>query len=1005
MEPDKRFPLPLVGALALILALGIWWTLGNREQAAASAPGEAEQVDDPRSKERKPIKPVLGEKVALDAEPRAAISGTIRDEKDQPIAGARVCATPDTAELEGHDPGFPVCTKSGKDGRYAIDGLWPVPTRVDASAKAYVPNQWAEKITGSKERRQVRLRAGETSTAIDIVLRSGGVRIEGVVKDIAGGGIEGAYVSAGRSFRWRSGRGAAVVKTDADGAFEAWVAPGNVRILARADGYAPGSTQAVAPGEFIEAFLTPESVLVGEVVHAETGKVVPGILVHASRGGFGGGGTSARTNDAGVFRIGGLEPGAYKPAVSEQGLYGMSDEQVHLGLGQTSEVVTVRAHPVAEARGVLLVAGRDEGCVDGGVTFSNKENKNEQRWGRVKEEGKITVTGLLPGTYAVSAYCDGFVAREDYPDVEIGAESVEGLRWEVDAGLSVAGEVLDADGSPVEGLTVSARQVLEEGEERGQMNWGWATSDAEGRFELTGLKVGNYELEAGSSWSGRPGLEDPIELSLEESVDDLLIELPSMGKLHGKVTDARGKPLSGAQVTARLLDGEGWVRARTNDEGQFTMDDVRPGATRVTASSESWGAAMRAPGTSDDDLQGERVEIAAGEDLEVNLVVARSDGAIRGKVVDEQGPVVDAFVSAERISEKAGASKASARHASRWSWNEQPVLTEQDGSFTLEGLEEGNYVVRAYRKGGGEGLVEDVAVDTSVTVTIQTTGELAGTVLAGDEAPERFRISAQDKVNGTSRFDSYFRTGGKWRLTEVPPGTYEISATSSEGTAKLEAITIGEGESREDLVLTLSGRVTVKGRLVDADTSKPIRGLQVSISPRSGGFFVRDGGDKDREMVSGADGTFTVEDAPVGKVRIMAWDRAGGKDSKYQWTMLSRELPSEPAVQDIGDVKLIASRLEPNQKAGDLGFTLHEEEPTVEDEDRQMKVALVREDGPAADSGLEAGHVITMVDGKPVGGADYASWWRLTSVPPGTKLTLTVEDVETPIFVTVGPPR
>lgn len=1011
MEPEKRFPLPLIGALVLLVAVGIWWTLSSRGGDEAAADEIAEKVEDPRDKERKPIKPLLSGQAGLDTEPRAAISGTVRDEQGRAIAGARVCATPDGGELEGHDPGFPICTKSGKDGSYAIDELWPIPTRVDASAKSYVPATWSEKSTGGARLRQVRLRAGQTRKDVDLVMRSGGVRVEGVVKDIAGGGIDGAYVTLFAGRWWRGRQGAAVVQTDADGAFEAWVEPGDVRVTARADGYATGSTSAVAPGEFIETFLTPESVLVGEVVHAETGQAVAGVLVTAegaTSGFFSSDEGWGRTNDAGVFRIGGLEPGIYKPSVTDGELYGMAAEQVHLGLGQTSDSVVLRVHPAALVTGVVAVAGTGESCASGSVVLTEIETKRKAR-AQVGDDGKVTVEALLPGTYTVKVNCTGFVAREDYEDITIEDTSLEDLKWEVDAGLTVAGQVVDGDGEPVRGIAVRAQLVLDEGDERRQTSSGYANTEDDGRFEMTSLLPGQYEVSAGNRWEGRPGNEDPLEIALEEgeSVDDLLIELPSTGALRGNVKDSKGQPVAGVEIMANGVESSARGRGRTRDDGSWAIDHILPGEVRVTALGESWGRELRAPGTSEDDLQGQTVEVVAGEEHEVNLVVMQHDGQITGTVVDDLGPVVDAFVSAERISEKAGANAANARRSVRWSWNERPVLTEQDGSFTLANLEEGNYLIRAHRKGGGEAIAEDVAVGTSVKLSIASTGDLAGTVTAGSKPPEQFTIQAVDRVNAVSRRDTYFRSGGKWRLTQMPPGTYTVTATSSDGTAKLDGITIGEGESREDLTLALSGRVTVEGRLVDADSGKPVGGLEVSISSRAGGgfSFMSDQGGKERANVSDSDGRFKVEDAPVGKVRIVTFDRAGGKMSKYQWTMLSRTLPDAPEEQDIGDVKLVASRLEPNQPPGDLGFTLHEWDPTVDDEERTIKVALVRDDGPAADSGLEPGSIITAVDGKSVGGLELTSWYRLTNVPPGTKLSFTVEGAEAPVLVTVGPPR
>ncbi len=66
-------------------------------------------------------------------------------------------------------------------------------------------------------------------------------------------------------------------------------------------------------------------------------------------------------------------------------------------------------------------------------------------------------------------------------------------------------------------------------------------------------------------------------------------------------------------------------------------------------------------------------------------------------------------------------------------------------------------------------------------------------------------------------------------------------------------------------------------------------------------------------------------------------------------------------------------------------------------------MALVRADGPAAASGLRPGDVIVSVDGVEVRG-DLMLFWSMTTVPPGTALTLGLESGAS-ARITSGPPR
>jgi protocatechuate 3,4-dioxygenase beta subunit len=530
-------------------------------------------------------------------------------------------------------------------------------------------------------------------------------------------------------------------------------------------------------------------------------------------------------------------------------------------------------------------------------------------------------------------------------------------------------------------------------------------SEADGGFDLGGLLPGRYEVTS-TGWRSRPGPLEPVVVELESGADvnDVRLVMPAVGTVRGRVLDGSGKPVAGATISASSIDMQGYGESRSNDAGEFTFEHLRPGQARIAARSSEywWTDTMRKPGTTDDDLQGEVVRVVANETVELTLTVESRDGRITGVVKDEDGgPVSDAFIDAERMSEKAGANAASARRGVRWGGGTKPVLTDADGRFELDQLPDGRYVVGANRKGGGQAVLEDVALGSHIELIISSTGELAGTVtLAGGGAPERFTISLADKAAGINLSDSYYRTDGVWHIREVPAGSYEITATASEGTTKLEpAITLGEGEVRENLELVLEPRVTVRGRLIDLETREPVAGLEVMVAG-NGSFMLRNTGP--RQNVTGADGRFEVADAPTGRVEIIAWNRTGGSKAKYGWHHQVLTVESEPAVQDVGDIEVVARRLENNEKPGDLGFALNDWDPTIEPEEWKPVVASVRPGGPADGSGLVAGDVIEKVNGHDVLGKPGSRYGSLTQVPVGTTITLGLSEGKT-VEIIAGP--
>src|SRR5690606_3241743 len=208
--------------------------------------------------------------------------------------------------------------------------LMPVPQFVHASAPGHVPGPYRDG-TGERARQSVTVRAGQETRGIDVVLEPGGVELKGVVRDLSGGELEGAQVAVAHAYG-RSG---------ADGTFTLWVAPGETLLEARAEGYAPGWMLGVAPGQSFEIALTPESVLVGQVLRIDDRTPVADADVHAMRSmeRFG----PAITDANGRFRLEGLEPGAYRLEAFHDEAYGAGAESAVLGLGETSQPIVILA--------------------------------------------------------------------------------------------------------------------------------------------------------------------------------------------------------------------------------------------------------------------------------------------------------------------------------------------------------------------------------------------------------------------------------------------------------------------------------------------------------------------------------------------------------------------------------------------------------------------------------------------------------------------------------------
>ena len=288
------------------------------------------------------------------------------------------------------------------------------------------------------------------------------------------------------------------------------------------------------------------------------------------------------------------------------------------------------------------------------------------------ENGTFEFTNLPAGSYTVSARRNGYLP--DYGSPRPGARGrttvdlESGGRGDITVRLLrggvIAGQVLDADGRPVEGALVTAAQRIFSGGRRRLMPFansgGLPTTDDEGRFRVTSLPPGRYVLSAmPQDEPPRTTLTGPVtNLGIRTYVPNAtdlseasVIELgPGERHLDVTIVLARGRPAALSGI-ALLADGSPAVGASINlrgaqqnlDEvlnfalhrgsttdasGRFHLDNVMPGRFVVDAWSRDGHRVGEAP-----------VEMA-GTDIEA-VVLQETIVTLRGRFVRDDGtPVV-----------------------------------------------------------------------------------------------------------------------------------------------------------------------------------------------------------------------------------------------------------------------------------------------------------------------------------------------------------------------------
>lgn len=984
----NRTKIAIVGVVAAALLLAFVLTRkdtpADNDAAVAAKTSSAARVSAAKKKEpfRSPA-----------SRDPASIAGTITSATGEAIAGAQVCVSPNGEDISEEDRREPRCTKSDASGHYLLGNLWPARYRPSASADGFLATHYVPKDKGG--RMTFLLGEGEEKTGLDLVLKPGGVEVLGKVLDIGGGTVAGASVYGWGGNRWNS-QSYSVTTTTNDGTFRLWLPKGRISLSAEAEGYAEGSADGIAPGLGIEILLTPEAVLAGRVVEADSGKAMPNVLVdagHLEEGmwGFSSIRGSAFSDANGHFRITRLPPGRYKPSARADGAYGEVPASVLLGLGQTVDDLAIELRAAFQVHGRLVAGAEQKPCENGWVRLK-RSGAREQEYEKC-EDGAVSFKALLPGTYEVSARCEGFVAKDDYEDIVVAKADVTGLLWQAADGATIEGTVRNAAGEALAAASVQIEGVLG-ADPRAAIPQGWANTDDEGHYE-TALTPGAAKVTVqADGYAMSEAAEVALSLGETSSVD---VVLSDGGRIVGVVVDEDGVPVSNAEVHAfDPLQRGRWSRfggGRTRDDGRFELKGVSPGNYRVLVND------MRESGKTDDDMVGTKVEVKADKQSDVRLVVEARNQEISGQVLSGGQPVTDAYVHAIRESDAAGAQPGRRRRGGMWGGGGRPVLTDMEGRFTLKALSKGNYTVDAYRKGGGSAVQEGISTGSEVELNIHDTGSIAGRVVVAD-VPQVFTIVIEDRKAGVQRRERFVGTEGTFLMADLPAGEYGCSVQTIDGRASTE-IVLAAGQAVENVELAVESLGTVRGQVVDFDSGEPVPGIQIMVTPKgdmSGMMMAKSAG---KTNVSDAEGRFVVKQVATGSVQLIGFpvDR---EQSSYEFLMKPLELKGGEDVE-VGALKMIKKKLKDNEAPGDKGFTIKQPSPGTAMVDFKLEVALIQPDGPAADSGLKVGDVIVSVNGHQVGD-DLAISWGLTQVPEGTTLKFGLERGET-IEITLGPPR